>query len=259
THAPLDEGREAIVPDSRRPTVVAAFTRESYRPGRVARLVFTDHVPAVTMQIYRAGTDSTPLRATDVKRGTAVTKPDEPGPVHRRTPPHLKINDLPFLQWVEASGKTVDYLADSDLASTRTGARLRAAYSLVVFPSHEEYVTTREYDVVTAYRNRGGHLIFLSANNFFWRIVSHGNVMTRTRRWRDLGRPEAALIGVEYFRNDRGQRREPWVIRASPANNWLLSGSGLAPGSRISSGGIEADRIPTSSPRNITILPPLPN
>ena len=347
THAPLDEGREAIVPDSRRPTVVAAFTRESYRPGRVARLVFTDHVPAVTMQIYRAGTDSTPLRANDVMRGTAVTEPVDLGPVerasarkvaigpwasgvyfakltapggrigyapfvlaprvlgvhnvavviptqtwqaynfrdcdgdghgdtwyagwnqrtarlgrpflHRGTPPHWKSNDLPFLQWVEASGKTVDYLADSDLASTRTGARLRAAYRLVVFPSHEEYVTTREYDVVTAYRNRGGHLIFLSANNFFWRIVRHGNVMTRTRRWRDLGRPEAALIGVEYFRNDRGQRREPWVIRASSANNWLLSGSGLAPGSRISSGGIEADRITTSSPRNITIVAQIPN
>ena len=41
THA-VGEGREAIVPDSRRPTVVAAFTRESYRPGRVGRLVFNE-------------------------------------------------------------------------------------------------------------------------------------------------------------------------------------------------------------------------
>ncbi|TML46712.1 MAG: hypothetical protein E6G19_01045, partial [Actinobacteria bacterium] len=344
----VGEGREAIVPDSRRPTVVAAFTRESYRPGRVARLVFTDHATAVTMQIYRAGTKPTPLLGpNDVMRGTAITEPVDLGAVsrnstrkvaigtwasgvyfakltapggrigyapfvlaprslgvhkvavviptqtwqaynfrdsngdghgdtwyagwnqhtarlgrpflHRGTPPHWKSNDLPFLEWVEANGYGADYLADSDLGSVRTGARLRAAYRLVVFPSHEEYVTTREYDIVSAYRNRGGHLIFLSANNFFWRIVRQGNVMTRTRRWRELGRPEAALIGVEYFRNDRGQRREPWVLRASSTNDWLLSGSGLAPGSRISSGGVEGDRITKSSPRNTKVVAEIPD
>jgi hypothetical protein len=120
-------------------------------------------------------------------------------------------------------------------------------------------VTTREYDVIAGFRNRGGHLIFLSANNFFWRIVRHGNVMTRTRRWRELGRPEAALIGVEYFRNDRGQHRAPWVVRPSPADDWLLWHSGLAPGSRVSSGGIEADRTTTDSPRNIKIVAEIPN
>src|SRR5437016_12284471 len=86
THAPLDEGREAIVPDSRRPTVVAAFTRESYRPGRVARLVFTDHATAVTMQIYRAGTKPTPLLGpNDVMRGTAITEPVDLGAVSRNS------------------------------------------------------------------------------------------------------------------------------------------------------------------------------
>ena len=83
--------------------------------------------------------------------------------------------------------------------------------------------------------------------------------MTKTRRWRELGRPEAALIGVEYFRNDRGQRREPWVLRASSANDWLLAGSGLAPGSRISSGGVEGDRITKSSPRNTKVVAEIPD
>ena len=31
--------------------------------------------------------------------------------------------------------------------------------------------------MVVGYRDRGGHLAFLSANNFFWQIVKRGNVM----------------------------------------------------------------------------------
>jgi hypothetical protein len=49
------------------------------------------------------------------------------------------------------------------------------------------------------------------------------------------------------------------VVEASSANNWLLGGSGLEPGSRISSGGIEADGTTTDSPRNITIVAEIPN
>ena len=40
----------------------------------------------------------------------------------------------------------------------------------MVFPGHHEYVTRREYDAVEGFRDRGGDLIFLSANNFFWRV-----------------------------------------------------------------------------------------
>jgi hypothetical protein len=33
---------------------------------------------------------------------------------------------------------------------------------------------------------------------FFWKITIKYDVMTRVAQWRDLGRPEAALIRVEY-------------------------------------------------------------
>ena len=48
------EGRDEAVSDTHRPTVVAAFARESYRPGQPARLVITDKAPDVTMQIVLA-------------------------------------------------------------------------------------------------------------------------------------------------------------------------------------------------------------
>ena len=54
------------------------------------------------------------------------------------------------------------------------GQALASAYDLIVFPGHHEYVTTHEYDLVQSYRDLGGNLAFLSANNFFWRVVRHG-------------------------------------------------------------------------------------
>ena len=53
----------------------------------------------------------------------------------------------------------------------QNGDALAVAYDLIVFPGHHEYVTPHEYDVVERYRDLGGNLAFLSANNFFWQVV----------------------------------------------------------------------------------------
>ena len=64
------------------------------------------------------------------------------------------------------------------------------------------------------YRDLGGNLMFLSANNFFWQVVKHGQTMMKTKQWRDLGRPEAALLGVQYRGNDSGgEHRGRWLLR----------------------------------------------
>ena len=70
---------------------------------------------------------------------------------------------------------------------------LRASYDLIVFPGHTEYVSTRLYDLVEGFRDLGGNLLFLSANNFFRRVDRRDHVLTLIDEWRDLGRPEAAL------------------------------------------------------------------
>jgi hypothetical protein len=128
-----------------------------------------------------------------------------------------------------------------------------------VFPGHHEYVTPHEYGAITAYRNLGGNLMFLSANNFFWRTVKSGKVMTRTNKWRDIGRPESALIGVQYFGNDAGQHRGAWILREAPAADWMFAGTGLGKGSHFANGGIEADETTSSSPRGTQVLGEIPN
>ena len=120
-------------------------------------------------------------------------------------------------------------------------------------------MTRHEFDVVTGFRNRGGSLMFLSANNFFYRTVKRGDVMTRTGRWRLMGRPESALIGVQYFGNDAGQHQAPWTVRASSAGRWIFASTNLQPGSTFAKGGIEADKTTPNSPRGTEVISVIPN
>jgi hypothetical protein len=115
-------------------------------------------------------------------------------------------------------------------------------------------VTTAEYNAITAFRNRGGSLAFLSANNFFWRVDRRAGTLTRVAKWRDLGRPEASLIGVQYIGNDEGTARGPWVVRETKHTRWLFSGTGRGPGARFSNGGIEIDAVASSSPPGTTVV-----
>jgi hypothetical protein len=179
--------------------------------------------------------------------------------LNRGVPPHYKYYDHRFLSWANLTGHTADYLSDADLNGV-DGAQLRKAYQLVIFEGHHEYVTQHEYDTATRYRDLGGNLIFLSANNFFWKITIRDHVMTRVAKWRDLGRPEAALIGVQYFHNDLGEHRGPWIVRPAAKNvPWLIGGTGLEVGMAFSSGGIEADDITSASPKNVRVIAAIPN
>ena len=84
--------------------------------------------------------------------------------------------DLNFISWLNTTGKQVDYLSDDDLESFGNGDALAHAYDLVVFPGHAEYTTKHAYDVVQRYRDLGGNLMFLSANNFFWKVERKDSV-----------------------------------------------------------------------------------
>jgi hypothetical protein len=343
---PLD-GRDTRLPPRDRPTVEAAFPRESYAPGQLAHLLIWTRGANVSLQIFRAGTETENVRARDLMLGTAVTPSRHVGAVargrvigirigdwpsglyfarltgrggkvgyapfvlrpnqlgitahvavvfstmtwqaynfhdddrngtldtwyagaaharlgrpfeNRGVIPHYKHYEQPFVRWLVATNRDVDYLADADLdRRSVTGARLAKRYRLIIFPGHHEYVTPHEFDAVTAYRDHGGHLMFLSANNFFWRTVKDGNVMTRTARWRRLHRPEASLVGVQYFGNDRGQHQGPWVVSATPAAEWIFAGTGLVPGSSFGRGGIEADATTRSSPPGTQVVARIPN
>jgi len=173
-------------------------------------------------------------------------------------PPRFRHSDLPFLHWLARTHNAVDFLTDVDLGAATAG-QLATAYDLIVFPGHHEYVTTREYDRIQGYRNLGGHLMFLSADNFCWQVVRHGSTIEKTKLWRDLGRPEAALIGVQYRGNDRGTHRGPWILRRTAAASWAFAGTSLEAGQDLSNGGIEIDKTSPASPKGVQVLAEIPN
>jgi hypothetical protein len=174
--------------------------------------------------------------------------------LERGVPPNFSRYDLPFLRWLFVTGKEVDVLSQRELERSLSADGLARRYDLVVFPGHHEYVTRREYDVVRGYRDRGGNLAFLSANNFFWHVTKRGATMTRTRLWRQLGRPEAALVGVQFVGTDGGARRAPYTVTRSEAASWLYADTGLSPGSTFGSFGIEIDRTVPASPRSTEVV-----
>lgn len=183
--------------------------------------------------------------------------------LNRGVPPRFRRYDLPFIKWLHWTGKTPDYLCDEDIARLHNGDELRRAYDLVIFPGHTEYVTEHGYDIVERYRDLGGNLIFLSANNFFWKVERRDATLRRIDLWRRQGRPESALLGSQYRANDDGTRQGVFYVTAAEAAPWLWEGTGLKTGSTlgeyVGGYGIEIDATTEHSPPETKVLAVIPN
>jgi hypothetical protein len=90
-----------------------------------------------------------------------------------------------------------------------------------------------------------------------------GRTLTRTRLWRDVGRPESSLLGVQYRANDDGRRQAPFVVRGASQAPWLFAGTGLTDGStfgqELGGYGIEIDQATPSSPPGTILLADIPD
>ena len=193
-----------------------------------------------------------------VSTGTSTIDLTRPH-VNRGVPYRYRSYDLAFLRWLSRTQTAVDYYADDDLEAFPSGDALRAAYDLLVFPGHSEYVTAHAYDVVERFRDLGGNLLFLSANNFFRRVDRDGDRVRLVGLWRDLGRPEAALAGVQYRASDRGQHQAPFTVTGASVAPWAFEGTGLADGATFGLYGIEIDSRAAASPPGTQVLARIPN
>ena len=146
--------------------------------------------------------------------------------IRRGVPPQWRKYDVGFLRWLQWTGKTPEILTETDLESIRTAEELLRLYDFVIFAGHTEYVTRHEFNLIEGYRNLGGNLAFLSANNFFWEVRSEGRILRRTRKWRDEGKPESSLIGVQYRANDDGRIQKPFTVRSATTAPWFWAGTG---------------------------------
>jgi hypothetical protein len=167
--------------------------------------------------------------------------------------------DLEFVAWLNRTGRSVDFLSDDDLDGVATGDELARDYDLVVFPGHEEYVTRHEYDVIQRYRDLGGNLAFLAANNLYRRVDRVGQTLVRRPPWRKLGRPESAVVGVQYVGSDHGQHQAGYTVTGANVAPWAFTDTGLADGDVFGRYGIEIDARTPASPPGIQVLARIPN
>jgi hypothetical protein len=180
-------------------------------------------------------------------------------PVPAGLPEQFQRFDVGFLRWYWHSGYQADFVSDDDLEHL-SNARQLSRYRLIVFAGHEEYVTSHTFDLITGYRNAGGNLAFLSANNFFYKVQVSGNTMTGRIPWRRVGRPEAALVGAQYAGWDEGNYpNRPYRITNTAAAPWLFKGTGLHDGSSVGNYGIEVDEPNSASPPQTHVLAAIPN
>ncbi len=247
-----DDGRIGYAPFVVRPTVLGATSR-------VAVVM-----PTNTWQAYNfRDSDRNGWGDTWYAKGAQSTAALGRAYTRRGVPPQWRKYDVGFLRWLHATGKQPDLLTESDLETIRTAEELIRLYDFVIFPGHTEYVTRHEYDLVRNYRDLGGNIAFLSANNFFWEVRREGRVLRRTRLWRDVGRPESSVLGVQYRANDSGRIQKPFVVRAAATAPWFFAGTGLGDGAvfgqELGGYGIEIDQTTPFTPPGTIVLAEVPD
>jgi hypothetical protein len=226
------------------------------RPRRLGQSRVAVVLPTNTWQAYnfrdvdRDGVGDT-WYADPRIRSIDLTRPY----LNRGVPPHFRGYDQSFLWWLGLRREQVDVLSDDDLDKVDNGAQLERLYDLVVFPGHEEYVTKHVYDVVQSYRDRGGNLVFLSANNFFYRVERRGSSLYKVGHWSDVGRTGETLGGIVYVGWSKNRfRNRPYVVTGARRAAWFFRGTGLQNGSGWGVYGIEIDQRGSHPPRGLIVL-----
>jgi hypothetical protein len=83
--------------------------------------------------------------------------------------------------------------------------------------------------------------------------------MTKVRLFRNGGRPEAALVGVEYVGSNHGAVQAPFTVTGAGEAPWLFAGTGLQNGATFGSYGIEIDASGPASPPGTIVLARISN
>ncbi len=117
--------------------------------------------------------------------------------------------DFCLLDWLEAQGQPYDVVTDDDLH--REGLALLEGYSVVLTGCHPEYYSREMLDALEGFLGRGGRLMYMGGNGFYWRVSypsSHPG-MIELRRAEDGTRAWAESVG-EYYHSSTGEYGGLW-------------------------------------------------
>jgi N,N-dimethylformamidase len=132
--------------------------------------------------------------------------------------------DTHILDWLEQLGQSFDVITDEDLETE--GVDAIAGYRVVITGSHPEYYSLRMLDSLQDHLDRGGRLMYLGGNGFYWRISYHPTLpgVIECRKSEDGIRAFAPGPG-EFYASFTGEYTGLWRRNGRPPNE--LVGIGM--------------------------------
>ena len=133
--------------------------------------------------------------------------------------------DLALIDWLEENDIPYDVATDEDLHTE--GLALLSRYRPVLTGSHPEYYSTKMHDALGSYLQRGGRLMYLGGNGFYWRVAFHAELpgVMELRRGEDGIRDWVSDPG-EYYMGFTGEYGGMWQRNGRPI--YALAGVGMA-------------------------------
>ena len=131
--------------------------------------------------------------------------------------------DLHITDWLEREGIACDVITDEDMHAE--GVTLLERYQCVMTCSHPEYYSTPMWDAVHDYVHRGGRLMYLGGNGFYWRVAYRDDKpgVMEMRRAEDGSRSWASEPG-EYYMSFTGEYGGLWWRCGRPPQSLVGNG-----------------------------------
>lgn len=154
--------------------------------------------------------------------------------------------ELSLVRFLESEGVDVSYVTDVDV--DRDPAVL-TRHRVAITAGHGEYWTKGIRDAFESARGAGTNLLFMGANTGYWQVRYENGRRTmvgykspadpeptlalKTMLFRDVGRPECALLGVQHYEGSYNWPRADFVTNPYPAGSQWFQNTGLVAGAAI--------------------------
>ena len=226
-----DAGFEFRVPDTLKSGLYAARLRagsfEDYIPftvrprkGRPTTAKIAFLVPTFSYLAY-GGTGTSAFRPLSLysrhSDGSGVCYSSRLRPITNMRPkiqtnnPWQFMADTHLVDWLEVKGFEVDFFTDEDLHFE--GAALFAPYKAVVTATHPEYYSLEMLNGLRTFLDRGGRVMYLGGNGFYWVTP-----MDPTGRYIEVRRRD----GTEHWQGAPGEHYHS--LTGEPGGLWRFRG-----------------------------------
>ena len=182
---------------------------------------------------------------------------------------HLVNAELHLLRWLEKNQYEYDVVADYDL---HVQADILEQYKVLILNVHPEYWSLAMRLQLSEYLDDGGRLMYLGGNGVYWKVALEDGGMEvkklggspafgrgESGQWRDIGSPEAEILGVQFSPAGYGSYA---TYRVTEPGHWIFQGTGVKEGELFGrenhngggASGHETDKMSDASPVNTVLL-----